>query len=273
MVGYPPGKTEWSLERKMKAIKDAGFDGVTTRLTPEHRKWADKLGLTLLGFFAASDAKDFSQFLRETREAGAVHANVQLADHDTTTREALRLTRNLIKTGRALGVEASVEVHRNTCTETPEKTYALADAYEKATGELLPMTWDASHIAVVKHLRPPFTDRLLVRPDLVQRAQQFHLRPFNGHHAQVPVTNGRGKRTQELEDWLPFVEALFETWLQKNGKTSREIFVVPEMGPLLGGYNLSTLPNSWKEAIILREILDQTWKKVIRRTARATKSR
>lgn len=268
LVGHPPGKTEWSLERKMKAIKEAGFDGVSTRLSPEHRKWADKLGLTLVGFFSAGDAKAFPKFLQETKEAGAVHVNVQLADHDTPTRAALRLARNLIKSGRALGLEPAVEVHRDTCTETPEKTYALADAYQKATGELLPITWDYSHIAVVKHLRPPFQDRLIVRPDLVQRAQQFHLRPFNGHHVQVPVTNGRGKRTRELEDWLPFVEKLFEVWLEKNARTDREIFVVPEMGPVRGGYNLTTLPNTWKEAVLLREILHQTWKKVLRRVAR-----
>lgn len=35
----------------MKAIKEVGFDGVSTHLTPEHQKWAEKLDLTLVGFF------------------------------------------------------------------------------------------------------------------------------------------------------------------------------------------------------------------------------
>ena len=29
-----------------------------------------------------------------------------------------------------LGMDVAVEVHRDTCTETPEKTYALAEGYE-----------------------------------------------------------------------------------------------------------------------------------------------
>jgi sugar phosphate isomerase/epimerase len=265
LVGHPPGKTEWSLERKLKAIKDAGFDGFTARLTPEHRKWAEKLDLYMVGYFASSDATEFDGLLQEAKVAGARHVNVQLGDHDTPTPQALRLARALVKSGRKLGMEPAIEVHRDTCTETPEKTYALADAFQKATGELLPITWDYSHLAVVKHLAPPFHDRLLVRPDLIQRAQQFHLRPFNGHHCQVPVTNGRGQRTPELEAWLPFVEKLLACWLEGNRSTGREIFIVPEMGPLRGGYNLSILPNSWKEAIALREILDQTWKKIRRR--------
>lgn len=271
LVDFPPGKTEWSLERKMKAIKEAGFDGVSTNLTPEHQKWAEKLGLTLVGFFSTGDATDFPHLFQQAKDAGACHVNVQLADHDTPTRDALRLARALIKTGRAMGLEPAIEVHRDTCTETPEKTYALADGYQKATGELLPLTWDHSHIAVVKHLRPPFQERLLVRPDLIQRAQQFHLRPFNGHHCQVPVTDGRGNRTQELDAWLPFVAALFDTWLQKHASSGREILIVPEMGPARSGYNLSTMPNSWKDAIQLRQILDETWKKALRRSARARK--
>lgn len=127
------------------------------------------------------------------------------------------------------------------CTETPEKAYALADAYQKITDELRPITWDFSHFAVVKHLTPAnFIEKLLIRPDLIQRAQQFHFRPFNGHHCQIPVTDGKGNLTQELKDWLPFAEAVLKCWLEGNRGTNREIFVCPEMGPVLGGYNLST---------------------------------
>jgi hypothetical protein len=31
------------------------------------------------------------------------------------------------------------------------------------------------------------------------------------------------------------------------------------MGPVPGGYNLSTLPNSWEEAKVLRPLLDEAW--------------
>jgi hypothetical protein len=154
----------------------------------------------------------------------------------------------------------SIEVHRDTCTETPEKAYALADGYFNVTGELLPMTWDFSHIAVVKHLGPEnYVERLLVRPELVQRSQQFHFRPFNGHHCQVPVTRGNGSLTQELNDWLPFVRATLRTWLEGNAGSDRALIVVPEMGPVRGGYNFAHLPNSWEEAARLRPLLETMW--------------
>ena len=35
LVQYPSAKKEWSLERKVKAIKESGFDGITTISTPE----------------------------------------------------------------------------------------------------------------------------------------------------------------------------------------------------------------------------------------------
>ena len=107
------------------------------------------------------------------------------------------------------------------------------------------------------------SSELLVRPDLIQRSQQFHFRPFNGHHCQVPVTRGDGRLTQEINDWLPFVGATMRTWLEGNAGPDRVLIAVPEMGPVRGGYNLAHLPNSWEEAIRLRPLLETLWHKLI----------
>lgn len=262
LVEYPNKRQDWPLERKLTAVKTAGFDGFTTLPSKEHAKLAEKLGLIIVGYFSSSKAADFERLIRQNVDAGAVHINVQLGDHDTLTPEAVRLAVRLFEVARKHGALPAVEVHRDTCTETPEKTYALAAGYRKVTGELLPMTWDFSHLSVVKHLAPPYWERLLVAPKLIQHAQQFHFRPFNGHHCQVPVTDGKGKLSLELTQWLPFLEKTLETWLA--GKQSgREIFVVPEMGPIPGGYNFAQLPNSWEDAKVLRSIIGRTWKKVL----------
>jgi len=260
MVHYPSQKKEWSLERKAEAMKEARFDGFTTMPSAEHKRLAEKYGLIIVGYFSGANAADFRELLLQNKENGAHHINVQLANEDTLTPEALRLTLRLMKEGEELGVEPAVEIHRDTCTETPEKAYALADAYRKATGKYLPMTLDYSHPAVVKHLHPGnYAEKLLVQPKLIQRAAQIHLRPFNGHHCQVPVTDGKGKITQEIKDWLPFVEALFRMWRQGN-QEGRELFVCPEMGPVAGGYNLHGLPNSWEEAIVLKGLIQKVWR-------------
>ncbi|MEY4917378.1 MAG: hypothetical protein RL616_1291, partial [Verrucomicrobiota bacterium] len=140
---------------------------------------------------------------------------------------------------------------------------AVVAAHVRDTGELLPLSIDFSHFAVVKHLVPEnFAARLLVRPDLIQHAQQFHFRPFNGHHVQIPITDGRGNLTKEFHEWLPFAEALLKCWLQGNQNTAREIFICPELGPVVGGYCLSTFPNSWEDKKILRGEIEKLWKKL-----------
>ena len=254
----------WSLDEKLRAFKDAGFDGVCWSGNPELRAGCEKHGLIFVGGMASGNAADFSRLLQEQRDCGALQVNVQLAADGTLTPEALELAIALNREGKRIGVIPGIETHRGTCTETPEKTYALCDAYQRVTGELLPLSIDFSHFAVVKHLVPEnFARRLLVRPDLIQHARQFHFRPFNGHHAQVPITDGKGNLTREMNEWLPFAEALLKCWLDGNRHTGAEIFVCPELGPVVGGYCLSTFSDSWGDKKILRAEIDKVWRKVI----------
>lgn len=259
---YPSAKKPWSLERQLVDIKEAGFDGFTTLATPEHAKLAAKHGLMIVGYFATSKSSEFRKLIQQNLDAGAVHINVQLADHDTPVEQAVKLAVKLMQESERRGAKCAIEVHRDTCTETPEKSYAIAAGYKKASGRLLSMTWDFSHLSVVKHLAPPYWDRLLVDAKLIQQAQQFHFRPFNGHHCQVPVTDGHGKLSTELQQWLPFLDKTLALWIQGN-QAGREIFVVPEMGPVRGGYNFAQLPNSWEDAKVLRPLIAKAWQKVL----------
>jgi sugar phosphate isomerase/epimerase len=261
-MGHPTPEAEWTLDQKLDAIQEAGFDGVCWAGSRELNEGCLSRGLLFVGGIASGEEEAFPALLQNEKQYGAHHVNVQLAAHDTPTPEALHLTRTLLEQAKLLGLEPAIESHRNTATETPEKLFALADAYQDATGELLPISWDFSHFAIVKHLVPSnFIERLLVRPDLIQRAQQFHFRPFNGHHAQVPVTDSRGNLTQEVRDWMPFAEAILRCWLETNTDRAREMFLCPELGPGEGGYRLSTFPNSWEDAKVLRGVIDDLWRR------------
>lgn len=266
LVEHPTPKTEWSLERKIKAVAAAGFDGITTQLTPEHRRLAEKHGLThLVGFVSSSDPDEFATRLREQKEGGAVHINVQMDDHDTppavATKHWIALTRAAEKIG---GIIPSLEVHRDTCTETPEKTYEIAERYQRATGEMIKLNFDFSHLSVVKHLNPAnYIERLLDHPELVQNSEQCHFRPFNGHHCQVPVTH-RKKLTPEVKSYLTFAAAVMKLWKSAAKNRDRTLLACPEMGPLNqegGGYNITGLPSSWNDAVVLRAELARLWKR------------
>ena len=117
----PNARKPWPLEHKIAAVKEAGFDGFTDLPTPKHRKLAEKHGLIIVGYFSAAKPDEFRGLLQRNKDAGARHINVQLGDHDTPTSDAVLMALRLFHEGAGLKVEPAVEVHRDTCTETPEK--------------------------------------------------------------------------------------------------------------------------------------------------------
>lgn len=264
LLEHPAPVGEWSLEEKVGAIKEAGFDGFTDALRHEHARLATSHGLVAVGHFASADPSRFAELIAANRDAGAQRINVQLGDDRWSMAMAVNQAVSLTRIAAQLGVACDIEVHRGTCTETPEKVRAITDGFRRATGRLVPFTWDYSHLAVAKHWAPPYWERLTEFSDLIRHARQFHFRPFNGHHCQVPVTDGRGTLCPEFEQWRPVLERTFDTWLEA-APADAELFVCPELGPVNGGYNLSHLPSSWEDAKRLRGIIAEAWVAALRR--------
>jgi len=262
LTGYGSKKKEWTVEQKLKQIKKVGFDGFLGRVplvTPE------QVANSGLIFAATSDmayAKDVKPKLRAIKAAGARCVNIQMLDHDTPMKRAVDLARRVIAAGDELEIDVAIEIHRDTCTETPEKAYALARGFEKAEKRPLKMTWDFSHPAVVKHLSPPYWDRLAEREDLIQLAQQFHFRPFNGHHCQIPALGHDGKLTPEFKDWLVFADRVIQCWLSA-ATPGREMFVCPEQGA--PGYDLSVFPDRWEDVQVIRDEVRKVWRRRVKK--------
>lgn len=264
MIHYPSAKREWSLERKMKEIKAAGFDGIAAIVNPEIQAIANRLGLVMMGGFDGSNVVSARQQIIAQRDLGVHYMNVQLLDHDTAPAVAAKLAVKLIKMSDELGVGVHVETHRDTATETPEKFDEIARLFQRATGRLMPVTWDHSHFAVSKHILPQdYSARLLAWPKLIQNSHLFHLRPFNSQHCQIPVTNGHGKLTPEFDDYLAFVEDLFTLWL-KGPAPRGELWTCPELG-MSHGYHVSTNPPPWPDAIRARTEYAGAWQRALKR--------
>lgn len=259
LAQHPSRQREWTLARKVAAIKAAGFEAVQAAYRPELPPLLREHGLELIGAFDASDPAEFSRQIRELVQAGAVVANAQVGEHDTPAKEAVRLAVRVLKEAARQGLRLQIETHRDTATETPEKFRAIAAGYRRATGRPLPVTWDHSHFAVSKHLQAAdFAARLLTMPDLVQHSRLFHCRPFNGHHCQIPVTNLQKRLTPEFRDWLGFARALFVQWRAGAGPGD-ELWVVPEQGAGFNGYNLSVFNSPWPDAQVCARELRRLW--------------
>jgi len=263
LAEHPSAETEWTLEEKCRAIKAAGFDAVSGFADARMPRLTESLGLRFAGLFDVPQGEDFVPLVRALVDQRAEIINVQLGTHNTTADEALRLTLGLMQEADRRCVNLHLEVHRGTCTETPEKACALADAYQRQAGKPLRLTFDHSHLAVVGHLAPEdFSRRLLDRPDLLQSSNLTHCRPFNGHHCQVPVTNGYKERTREFNEYLPFVEDLFKCWLA-GPRPRNELWVVPELGPVSSGYGISTCPSPWEDAQVVKRELETIWNRIL----------
>jgi hypothetical protein len=263
LVGQPAPDREWTLEEKFKQAKKAGFDAVGGGAIPEVTALCQKYGMDYVCYIDGS-RKTYRQKLEAAQSTRPARINVQLCDHDTPPKETVAVWIKMDALAQKMGLQIDLEVHRDTCTETPEKVYEIAALYQKATGKKIRFCWDFSHLAVVKHLYPPYADRLLVRPDLIQLARQLHFRPFNGHHCQIPATDGKGHETPEIKPYLAFIDSLLACWF-KAAKGGDVLFVCPEFGPISSGYGLSVFPNVWKDAIFLREKTEALWKANLRK--------
>ena len=264
--GYGGKKGEWTVPQKLKRIRKAGFDGFLGRV---HMLTPKEVEASRLIFACTTDMggpEDVEPKLTACKEHGVRCVNVQMLDHDTPTELAVQVARKGIDVGAQIDLDVSIEVHRDTCTETPEKTYALASGYEEAEGKPLKMTWDFSHPAVVKHLSPPYWDRLTERTDLMKLANQYHFRPFNGHHAQVPALNAKGKMTPEFLDFMEFVDRVLENWLEA-AEPGREVFSCPEQ--IGGGYMLSVFGDRFKDVQVIRKQIDKSFKKHLKTWVKA----
>ncbi len=120
-LGGYGGKKEWSVAKKLKKIRKAGFDGFLGRVTLLSREEVADSGLIFACTTDMGGVDEAEQKLTAVKEHGARICNVQMLDHDTTTELAIEVARKVIAVGEQIDLDVSIEVHRDTCTETPEK--------------------------------------------------------------------------------------------------------------------------------------------------------
>ncbi len=99
MTNYPSAEKQWSMDRKVKAAKEAGFVGFSAGPQPEVAEACAKHGVQLVGGVDVGTVKEADEKMRLFHEAGAVHINVQLCDHDTDISKAVTVARAVVEAG------------------------------------------------------------------------------------------------------------------------------------------------------------------------------
>ena len=256
---YPTKAREWSWAKKFSMIRSAGFDGV---FAPPQPYVAERGTLRYLAVTSIDDAQKIAPALQAAKALGAVAIDIQLSDYDTPVADAVKLALRIRAVAQELALPFAIETHRDTFTETPESTVALARGYRRVTKEVLPLCLDHSHFAIIRHLAPgTYWERLSEPAELLAAATQFHLRPFNGHHCQIPVLNAAGRRTPEYRDWQVYCAALFAHLQRQKARTP--VLVVPEIGHAAPSYGLSCFSDTWRDAQTLGLDLRKQWRAAI----------
>jgi hypothetical protein len=253
--------TEAGLRTQLQKIKDAGFDSYCgCPEFPNIKALLKEYGLRYGGAFDAGSVEEFAPKIAANLDIDSGPMNCQLANDDTPTDEAVKLTIALMAEAEKQGAEVHLEVHRDTCTETPEKVQAIIDGVLAATGKAPRVNFDFSHPAIIKHLVPTnYIDRLLT-PEVIphfQASTLWHIRPFNGHHCQLPITDGNGNHSPEYEECRPFIRRALQLWLD-GPRPNNELWLVPEQGTT-GGYKLSCFPNIWDDTVVLGKDIQSMW--------------
>ena len=249
---------------------EAGFAGFSAGADATLVAALKKHEMHLVGGVDIAKVAQAESTVKKFVTVGAHHINIQLCDHDTDLKISVPVARAVMQAGKKLGLQPAIEVHRDTCTETPEKTFGLADAYQRRYKEKLRINFDHSHPAIIKQVRAPnyWEPKTNGRQDLLRAGELIHFRPFTGSHCQTPVTNGRGKIDRDFGLWRDhFLRPMLESWL-KGAKNGAELHGVVELGPQGSGYALECFPDVWKDACVARGEIERVWKNALRKWKR-----
>jgi hypothetical protein len=251
---YPNKEDEWSWSHKFDSIRGAGFTGI---MSPPREELSGRGDLDYWAMGSLGVGDDYAAYFGEVKSLGATHATIQPCDVDTPLEDAVAAIVGIVEAAKQVAIPITVECHRDTFTETPEKMWALYDGFFEKTGEPMPTCFDHSHFGVVRHYAAPYWDKLNERPDILKDCPRFHMRPFNGHHCQIPATFDGEKRTPEYGLWADYVKSLM-AFLKSNG-TVEDIHMVPELGHAAPSYGLSCFPDIWKDAQVIGHDLRRWW--------------
>lgn len=255
---YPDPGWEWTLEQKIHAAREAGFAAIQAPALTGTGTLSRDCGL---GFLAITNAgpEDFSERLAEAAQEKAARINILFCRFDTPIDLAAETWVRIEKQAADLGIAPDLEIHRGTCTESPEKTAALLDRISQVTGRLPALTLDFSHWGVLRHFEPAeMHDVPGEHIAWLRHCREAHLRPFSGQHTQIPVTRPDGTRHPAYTAWIGFARAFFGAW-KESAPADATLYACPELGGHGTGYWIEGFPDPWTDACAAMKDLTTIW--------------
>ena len=259
----PDGK-EWTLEEKLKMIKDAGFDGAGVRFfdfeqAKAHTDILKDYGLTWQAQCYPQTVDDLKPILDNVARLGAEHLNLQPDVRPYRIEECIPYIEGWRRLANEAGVRMHIETHRDRMTTDLFFTLHLLDCFPD-----LKLTGDISHYLVGREFAgPPISDenhRLMHR--ILDNCWGFHGRVASREQVQVPISLPAHKPWLDL--FMGWWEYGFRSWRRRAPKDATLTFLC-ELGPrpyAIVDRNDEDLSDRWQEAIMMKDMIRALWKRI-----------
>ncbi len=268
----PDGK-EWTLEAKLKMIRDAGFDGAGVRFfdfeqAKAHVDILKDYGLTWQAQCYPQTVDDLKPILDNVAKLGAEHLNLQPDVRPYRIEECIPYIEGWRRLAAGAGVRMHIETHRDRMTTDLFFTLHLLDCFPD-----LKLTGDISHYLVGREFAgPPISDenhRLMHR--ILDNCWGFHGRVARREQVQVPISFPHHKPWVDL--FMSWWDYGFRSWRRRAPKDATLTFLC-EMGPrpyAIVDRNDEDLSDRWQEALMMKDMIRTLWARIEaeERTAKA----
>jgi hypothetical protein len=268
MNGYPSKEAEWTLDEKLRRIKEAGFDAVDTgvpRGTADEQRWlslASKYKLSLGLQTGIHKLEELSLPLQVTKRMKALYLDVHVGNYYVAEKDATNLLRGMAERCKQERVPMMVQTHRGRVTQDLLRTIE----YTKAIPDLR-FCLDLSHYFVAGEIGgrlAPEADQLF--DQLLMRAAMLDGRVSNGEQVQIDV--GPAADSSYAKYFGELWKRAMVHWLK--GAKAGDLFIFRvELGPPnysirdLSGREIS---DRWEQAKAMRVQVERLWNEAVKET-------
>lgn len=273
MIHMPSKEKEWSLEEKLRLIKEAGFDAVDTGIpkTPEEeQKWlalSGKYGLKIGLQTYPDKVDDLTAPLAAVKRMKAPYLDVHVGNYFVPEKEATELLRALSERCKREGVAMMVQTHRGRVTQDLLRTVA----YTKAIPDLR-YCLDLSHYIIAGEIGGKLSPQAEEAFDvLLRRAPMLDGRVSNGEQVQVDI--GPAGESNHAKNFAQLWKRAMVYWLKSAKPGDLFVFRV-ELGP--PNYSILDLQgkeisNRWEQALAFRALVETIWNEAVQETGVGTR--
>jgi hypothetical protein len=255
-----PDGLEWSLDEKLRMIRDAGFDGAGVRFfdrayVKEVTGFLRAHGMTWQAQCYPKTVDDLRPIIAHVQEFGADHINLQPDVRPYRLEDCIPYIEEWRRLADDAGIPMHIETHRDRMTTDLFLTLHLLDCFPD-----LRLTGDLSHYLLGREFAWPVSEEnhALMRR-IIDNCWGFHGRVASREQIQIQISFPTHKDWVDLfMGWWAYG---FRSWRRRAPEDATLTFLC-ELGPReyamtdRDGYELS---DRWLEAQMLRTMISALW--------------